>query len=261
MNYPGDYTAAELMAIVLARDIPDDSVGEMGAYSEVPMAACKLARLMHAPSFQWICSAAGMVTPKGPLYHSSTDFRNSQGCEGSYNMNDVNIFIMRKVDFFFAGGIQVDRFGNINLTVIGDYYKPKLRGPGAAALPMISSLPIKYYIYQARHDRLTFVEKVDFISAPGYIDGPEGRARVGLPSQGGPKLVVTPLGVLDFPPETCHMRLKAVHPGVSPEQVQENTGFPLDRAPQIEETPPPTTEELHLLHSKVDPHGILREMG
>ncbi|MFH1481844.1 MAG: CoA-transferase, partial [Pseudomonadota bacterium] len=203
----------ELMAIVLSRDLKDGELGEMGAYSEIPMAACKLARLLDAPNLNWWCSTTSFLNSTGPLYHSSTDYRNRMGAEAVLHMNEALSYIVPHYDFFFLGGMQLDRFGNVNLTVIGDWKKPKLRGPGFAALPGITALPIRSYIYMTRHDSRSFVEKLDFVSGAGYLNGGDSRRKAGLPDGGGPCLVVTPLAVMDFENETKRMRLKSLHQG------------------------------------------------
>lgn len=253
------YHLNELMAILLSRYLKDGEVGEMGAYSEIPMAACKLARLLHAPNLNWWCSTTSFLNPTGPLYHSSTDYRNIKGAEAVLHMNEALFYAVYHYDFFFLGGMQVDRFGNVNLTVIGDWKKPKLRGPGCAALPSVTVLPIRSYIYMTRHDTLSFVEKLDFVSGVGYLNGGDSRREAGIPEGGGPCLVVTPLAVMDFEEESKKMRLKSLHPGISLKEVIQNTGFDLVIPEAITETPPPKEEEIKILREVVDPYGVLRE--
>ena len=254
----GNYTTQELMAVVLARELKDGEVGEPAAYSEIPMAACKLARLMHAPNLNWWCSATSFLNPKGPLYHSSTDYRNIEGAEAVLDLNDALFYSIPHYNFFFAGGIQVDQYGNLNLAVIGDYNRPRLRGPGCAGLCYVSALPIKYFIYMTRHDKMSFVEKVDFLVGVGYLNGGKSREEAGLVA-GGPRLVVSPLGVFDFEEETKAMRVKSLHPGVSLIRLRENTGFDLVVPASVTETVPPSREEMKLLREAVDPYGVLRE--
>jgi len=253
------YTVKELMAVVLARELKDGDLGEMGAYSEIPMAACKLAQLLHAPNLNWYCSATSFLNPKGPLCRSSTDYRNIEGAEAVLNMNEAFFYAIPHYDFFFAGGLQVDKYGNLNLTAVGDYASPRLRGPGCAALCLLGAFPIKYFIYLNRHDRLTFVEKVDFITGAGYLDGEGSREKHGLPPEGGPKLVVSPLGIFDFQEKTKRMRVCSLHPGVTVKRLVESTGFEMIVPERIDETVPPAPEELELLRTAVDPYGVLRE--
>lgn len=253
-----NYTIQELMAVVLARELKDGEMGEPAAYSEIPMAACKLAQLMHAPNLNWWCGASGFLNPKGPLYHSSTDYRNIEGVEAVLPLNEALVSALPRYDFFFAGGIQVDQYGNLNLAVIGDYHRPRLRGPGCAGLCYVSALSIKYLIYMTRHDKLSFVEKVDFLVGVGYLKGGKSREEAGL-VPGGPRLVVSPLGVFDFEEETKVMRVKSLHPGVSLTRLRENTGFDLVVPAFVPETVPPSEEEMKLLREVVDPYGVLRE--
>ncbi len=248
----------ELMAVVLSRDLKDGEQGEMGAYSEIPMAACKLARLTHAPNLNWWCSATSYLNSTGPLWHSSTDYRNIVGAEAVLHMNEAIFYAVPRYDFFFLGGIQIDQFGNANLTAIGEWARPKLRGPGCAALPFVTTMPIRSYIYMTRHDKLSLVRKVDFISGVGFLNGGDSRTKIGLPAGGGPCLVITPLSVMDFEEDSKRMRLKSLHPGVSLEKVIQNTSFNLVLPDSIPETPPLTEEELRILREKVDPYGVLR---
>jgi glutaconate CoA-transferase subunit B len=248
----------ELIAIVLSRALKDGELGEMGAYSEIPMAACKLARLLHAPNLNWWCSTTSYLNPTGPLHHSSTDHRNGMGAEAVLSMNEALFYAVPHYDFFFLGGMQVDPFGNVNLTVIGDWKNPRLRGPGCAALPSVTVLPIRGYIYLTRHDSLSFVEKLDFVSGVGYLNGGDSRREAGLPEGGGPYLVVTPLCCMDFEEESKRMRLKSLHPGISLEEVIQNTGFDLVLPETIPETPHPKEGEIMILREEVDPYGVLR---
>lgn len=255
-----EYTPSELMAVVLSRELVDGETGEMGAYSQIPMAACKLARLTHAPNLNWWCSAASYLNSTGPLYESSTDYRNITGAEAVLHMNEAFFYAIPHYDFFFWGGIQMDPFGNSNLTSIGDYKKPKFRGPGCAALPTVSALPIKLFAYMNDHKPYTMVEKLDFLTGVGHYYGGDSKAKAGIPEGEGPVLVVTPIAVMDFDDKTKRMRLKSYHPGITPEKVQENTGFKLIMHDNISETIPPTKEELSILRNEIDCFGILRKM-
>lgn len=254
-----DYSSKELMAIVLKRELGDGEVGEMGAYSEIPMAACKLARLTTAPNLCWWCSSTSYLNSSGPLYHSSSDYRNIVGAEAVLNMNEAFFYAIPHYDFFFWGGIQMDPYGNSNLTVIGDYRNPKFRGPGCAALPMVSALPIKLYGYMNNHTTKSFVKELDFMTGVGHYFGGDSKSKEGIPEGGGPKMVVTPLAVMDFEENTKRMRLKSCHPGITVKKIQENTGFELITPENVEETLPPTEEELIVLREQVDPFGVLNE--
>ena len=155
------------------------------------------------------------------------------------------------IEFGFLGGAQIDPYGNLNSTVIGDHDHPKVRLPGSGGSNDVGSHCWRT-IAIMRHDKRRFVEKVDFITTPGYLTGPGAREAAGLAPGTGPYRVVTNLAVMGYHPESKRMMLLATQPGVSVEQVLENTGFELLLAERIEENPPPTAEELHILREEVD---------
>jgi len=257
------YGKAELMAVVLSRELRDGELGSPGgAYSQIAMAAIRLAQLTHAPNLSYVCSAAGYINHMWgkspyPLLASTTDYRNIHaGCEAALDFRSMP----RRRDFFFVGGLQVDRYGNINLLGIGP--RPdrlKMRGPGTAGLAYATAIAGRFYIYLAHHTRRVLVEKVDFLNGLGYLEGPGSRERLALPGK-GPQLVVTPLAVMDFEPETKLMRLRSLHPGVSLQEVMDNTGFELIIPEEVPTTPPPTEEELRCLRTQVDIRGVLADM-
>jgi glutaconate CoA-transferase subunit B len=156
------------------------------------------------------------------------------------------------VDVSFIGGAQVDRFGNLNTSYIGGPDKIETRLPGSGGACDLASLARRHIIMMA-HQKRRFVPKVDYITSPGYGDGAGWRDRVGLP-RGGPSTVITTLGVLRFDPEIREMVLVSTHPGVSPDQVLDSTGWPLRVAPELAQTPAPTEAELDILR-QFDPEG------
>jgi len=257
-----DYAWPELAAVVLSRELKDGEIGSPGgARSEIPLAAARLAQLTHAPNLAIITSAVGYVAnmvgkPWAPLHHSTTDYRNIYaGAEAVLHF--MSIFRTQR-DWFFAGGLQVDGFGNINMTAIGDLARPKLIGPGAAGLSYACSMASRYFIYIQEHTTRAFVEKLDYLTAVGYGDGPGARERLGLRG-GGPALVISPLAVMDFEESTCRMRLKSVHPGHTVDEVVDNTGIELVVASDVPGTTPPSPGELATLRSQVDREGVLRD--
>jgi glutaconate CoA-transferase subunit B len=167
----------------------------------------------------------------------------------------------RHLHTFCVGAAQLDRYGNANNSIIGDdYHRPKVRLPGTAGLADMGALGKNLLYWNTSHSPRSLVEKVDFVSCPGYLGGGDERARLGL--AGGPQLVVTNLGVLDFEPETRHMRLRSVHPGLTVEEVQAATGFDLVVADDVAETAKPTPEQVRLLREVIDPDGMCkREAG
>ena len=160
---------------------------------------------------------------------------------------------------FFIGGIQIDRFGNTNLIGVGaDYKKLRFRGPGSVGTATLTTHVGRYYIVLNRHTARTLVERCDFISTVGWgAGGANARTKLGIPG-GGPKYCVTPLCVMDFTEDEKRMRLRSVHPGISVDEVQANTGFSLVTPDPVPTTELPTVEELHVLRTRVDRAGTLR---
>jgi len=155
------------------------------------------------------------------------------------------------IEYGFLGGAQIDPYGNLNSTVIGEHERPKVRLPGSGGGNDVGS-----HCWQTiaimRHDRRRFVEKVDFITTPGYLRGPGTRKEAGLPAGTGPFRVVSNLAIMGYYPETLRMMLLSTQPGISVDEVLENTGFELILGKDIEENPPPTAEELQILREEVD---------
>lgn len=260
---PVDYAWPELAAVVLARELRDGEIGSPGgARSEIPLAAARLAQLTHAPNLAIITSAVGYAAnvvgkPWSPLYHSTTDYRNIHaGAEAVLHFR--SIFSTRR-DWFFAGGLQVDGYGNINMTAIGDLARPKLIGPGAAGLAYASSMANRYFIYMQEHTTRSFVDKLDHLTAMGYGNGPGARARLGLRGE-GPALVISPLALMDFDEATCRMRLKSVHPGHTVDEVIANTSTRFIVPAIVPHTMPPSRDELATLRGHVDRDGVLRDL-
>jgi glutaconate CoA-transferase subunit B len=167
-------------------------------------------------------------------------------------ITDTFLFAQRGfLDYGFMGGAQIDQHGNVNTSVLGaDYWKPKVRLPGTGGANDIASL-CKEVIIVTAHEKRRFVPKVDFVTSPAWLDGGEGRRKAGL-FFGGVSRVVTTLGLFGFDPETRRMRLEALHPGVTRAQVREQTGFPVDDAPEVTETVPVASDELDMLRA-LDP--------
>jgi glutaconate CoA-transferase subunit B len=244
-----------MQAVVLARELKDGELGAAGAAAAIPMAAMLLARLTHAPDLQ--IAGEMFVNPRPKqLWNSMLDDRALGACEAAETFLELFGHSHRGLDFFFHNGMQVDAYGNINLHHIGGTIdKPKIRGPGAANISY-AAMSRRFYICTSNHTARTFVPRVDFITSPGYLDGPDSFRAAGL--RGGPQLCVTPLAVMDFDPETLRMRLKSVHPWSSADEVVRNTGFDPGAEGVMPATEPPTDEELRLLREKVDPRGLLR---
>lgn len=257
------WTPREMMAIRLAREIRDGEIGSPGgAASEVPMAAIRLAQLRHAPNASFISSVSGFVsnlTGKRlpPLSASTTDYHTIHS--GAEALVDWSFVMASHRDFFFAGGLQVDRYGNVNLIGLGPYPGLKLRGPGTAGIGQAAVLAKRFYIYVGEHSPRTLVAQVDYISAPGRPRPDRLRDELGLPGS-GPVFAVTPLGVLRFGPAGT-LVLSSLFPGVDREHALASTPpamHPPDRQ-EIGSEPGPSPEELFLLRNQVDPQGLLRQ--
>ncbi len=253
-----DATPAEVMACVLARNISDGDVIGLGAASQIPMAAVKLARRTHAPNLSWMCGGSGAINSELPLLlDSAADYRNLFGAEYRYSMEDAVDFQMRgRASLACLGGIQVDRFGNLNMVCVGEHENPKMRGPGSVGLPFAGCFG-RVFIFLQHHDPRILVDKVDFVSGPGHTPD---RAKWTIASSKGPSLMVTPLAVFDFNTGNKEARLVSVHPGVALDEVLAKTGFRPKLADPVVETALPSAEELRLLRTEIDCKGVLRRL-
>ncbi|MGD9942161.1 MAG: CoA-transferase [Burkholderiaceae bacterium] len=251
----------EFAAVVLSRELRDGEIGSPGgSRSEIPLAAARLAQLTHAPNLSVITSAVGFVAnitgkPWSPLCHSTMDWRNIYaGTEAV--MASSGVFHTRR-DWFFAGALQVDGFGNINLNRVRLPDGSEMFGPGAAGLAYSATMAKRYFIYMHEHSRRSFVERLDYRTAIGWGEGPGSREKLRLRG-GGPALVVSPRATMDFDESTRQLRLRSVHPGQTTEEVLANTGCKLIVPASVPQTPPPTSGELELLRQQIDRHGVLR---
>jgi glutaconate CoA-transferase subunit B len=247
------YTTSELMVSRAAKELKNGDVVFVGI--GVPSLAVNLAHRMHAPDMCMIyeSGAVGCVPKRLPI--SIGDPCLVTGSLAVVPMLDVfNLYLQGgKIDVGFLGGAQVDRYGNINSTVIGDYRKPKVRLPGSGGACEIAALA-KRVVITINNSKRTLPEKVDFVTSPGYLGG--GREREALGLAGGPELVITDMAVYRFDPETREMVVVSLHPGVTLETVRENTGWAVRAAREVEETPPPTDEEIRIIRNELDPQGI-----
>jgi len=248
-----EYNASELMIINAARLLRDGDVVFVGVGQ--PNLACNLARRTHAPNLLMIYEAGVIGARPARLPLSIGDPTLVSGASLVCSMYDVfTLYLQRgNVDVGFLGGAQIDRYGNINATVIGPYDHPKVRLPGSGGSQEIAAWANRCYI-MTPHQKRRFPEKVDFVTSAGFLNGNGERQAAGLRG-GGPQAVVTNLGILE-PDDSGEMILTALHPGCTLEQAQDNTGWPLKAAPQLRLTEPPTAEELRILRDELDPDRI-----
>lgn len=247
------YTKAQLMVTAAAREINDGDVVFVGM--RLPLLGFQLAKSTHAPAAVGVYEL-GIVRETAvpePIL-TMGDLPNLYQANWLADTADLMGLLQQgRVDVSFIGGAQVDRFGNLNTSYVGDLDGKFVRLPGSGGACDLASLA-KRHIIIMKHEKRRFVEKVDYITSPGYGDGGDWRQRVGLP-RGGPSTVITTLGILRFDPETKEMILTSVHPGVTVAEVKANTGWDLRVADDVGETPIPTAAELAIL-TRFDPHGF-----
>ena len=258
------YTIPELLACFLSREIEDGETAVVGANSPIPRAAVLLAHLTHGPNIRLHLSLTVtnlFTVPVLESFEFESDYRQTIWAEAYYtNVDEMSALRLLRNVRFYVGALQVDSYGNQNLLGIGsDYKKLKFRGPGPIGTQTLGDHVKCTYILLNRHDRRTFVEKMDFRTAVGWDGGgADARKKLGLPG-GGPRYCVTPLCIMNFEEQSKRMGLKSVHPGVAVDQVVENTGFDLVIPRDVPVTDPPTEEELRILRARIDTEGLLRQ--
>jgi len=254
MKNPADahngYNPSELLICTASRLMADNTTAFIG--TGIPMLAASLAQKMHAPNLVTIFEfgGTGAILEELPLaVGGECTFHRAIAASGICDV--VETAQRGFIEYGFLGGAQIDPYGNLNSTVIGDHDHPKVRLPGSGGANDVGS-----HCWQTiaimRHDRRRFVQELDFITTPGYLSGPGVREAAGLPPGTGPYRVVSNLAVLGYHPESKRMMLLATQPGISVEHVLENTGFELLMTDQVEQNPPPTAEELDILREQVD---------
>ncbi|HEY8578497.1 MAG TPA: CoA-transferase [Beijerinckiaceae bacterium] len=262
------YTTAELMAIIIARSCAgeDEVLGSGGANQVVSLAANRLAQITVAPNLWLFSGGAGVYNGKFDTLPISTwDPRAGYGAECKILLADVvdngtkgrgpNHRVKRAGSGF--GGLQVDKFGNLNMIGRGaEHPRLAFRGPGTVGTLWLGAGPINLYF--EHHNTRIFVEKLDFRSAAGWMEGGDSRVRT-LDGREGPQLVWTPICVCDFTEDEHRMRLVSVHPGHTVEEVVANTGFELVIPDDVPQTTPPTDWELEMLRTRVDRGGLLKK--
>ena len=248
-----DYTASEMMVVTAARLLRDGDVVFVGI--GLPNLACNLARHTHAPHLNLIYEAGVVGAQPARLPLSIGDPCLVSGAAGVCSMYEVFAFYLQrgKIDVGFLGGAQIDRFGNINATVIGPYQKPKVRLPGSGGAAEMAAWANRVYCITPHQPR-RFPERCDFVTSAGFLSGRKEREATGVRG-GGPLAVVTDLGVLE-PDGNGELVLTSLHPGAMVEQAVKNTGWPLKVSADLKTTMPPADNEIRLLREELDPQGI-----
>ena len=248
------YAPSEMMAAVAARELRDGEVVFVGI--GLPNLACNLARALHAPNLVLIyeSGAVGAVPERLPV--SIGDPSLVTGSLMVCSMADVfQLFLQNgKIEVGFLGGAQVDRWGNINTTVIGDYARPKVRLPGSGGAAEIA-VHAKRVLIISRLSPRAFPAQVDFLTSPGQRCKGKSRRELGMPGA-GPVKVITDRAILESDPGTGEMVLTALYPGVTAEEVTASVGWPLRARPELDRVAPPGEQELDLLRRVLDPKKL-----
>ena len=239
------YTADEMMTIAAARMVHNGAALFVGI--GLPSAAANLARLTHAPDTVLIYESGTIGTKPNVLPLSIGDGELGETADAVVAVPEMFAYWLQggKIDLGFLGAAQIDKFANINTTVIGPYGKPKVRLPGAGGAPEIAA-SCKEVLITLRQNNRAFVETLDFVTSAGHLDGGRSREDLRFPGK-GPVAVITDLGIMTPDPVTKELTLTSVHPGVTVDKVVAATGWKLKVAPTLETTAPPSAEELSVL--------------
>jgi glutaconate CoA-transferase subunit B len=241
----------ELMICCASRLLENGRTVAVG--TGVPCATAMLAQRTHAPKLVILFEAGGIAPQLPTMPISVGDSRTFHRAVMATSMADIMETCQRgMIDYTFLGGAQIDAYGNINSTLIGDYHKPKVRFPGSGGANDLASLCWRIFVV-TNHDPRRFVANLNFLTTPGYLTGPGAREEAGLCPNTGPYRVITDLAIMGYHDETKRMQVLSLHPGVSMEKVRANTSFPIDAIADVGQTAPPTTEELRILREEVDP--------
>lgn len=252
-NYAKQYSLPELMAVSAAREIQDGELAFIGV--GMPLMAATVAKYTHAPNFNMMVEygAVGPAPRRLPMCVNC-----AVNCERAYYTGSQREVMGAQqagfVDVACISGAQIDKYGNLNSTMIGDdYSKPKVRLAGSGGANDLASSAGRTIIMM-RQDGRNFVEKLDYITSPGHLSGPGARAKAGLPG-GGPQAVITTMGIYRFDEETREMFLEKVHPGVDVDKVKASVKWDLQISPNLGETEPPTEEQVTIMRT-LDPLAV-----
>ncbi len=249
-----EYNGTELLICLSARVMEDRSSAFIG--TGVPMLAAALAKRLYAPDLVSVFEFGGIGSSLEYLPRGVGESKTFYRALVATGICDVMETAARGfVTYGFLGGAQIDMYGNLNSTVIGDYEQPKVRLPGSGGGNDVGSFCWRT-IAIMRHEAHRFIPELDFLTTPGYLTGPGAREAAGLYPDTGPYRVITDLATLGYEEESKRMMLLALNPGVTVDQVVENTGFELVIPSEVGENAEPTDEELKALREEIDPDGL-----
>ncbi|MEW5988898.1 MAG: CoA-transferase [Chloroflexota bacterium] len=251
-----DYTPSELMIVKAAEALKGSRVVFVGV--GLPNIACNLARRSHSPTMELVYESGIFGAHPVRLPLSIGDPTLVSDATSVIPMADLFMYYLQggRIDVALLGGAQIDRYGNLNTTVIGNYAKPKVRLPGSGGACEIAILAQRVLIIMRLKGR-AFVEKLDFVTSPGHLNGEGGRERLGLPGR-GPTRVITDRALFDFDPIDHEMTLTELAPGETVEGIQADVAWPLRVSPDLCVMAPPTAAELRLIREELDPQGLYR---
>ncbi|MGE5139936.1 MAG: CoA-transferase subunit beta [Rudaea sp.] len=249
-----EYGPNELMIAASARELRGARVAFVGV--GLPNIVCNLAQRLHAPGLELVYEAGVFGARPARLPLSIGDPTLVTGAVTVCGMPELFQYYLQRglIDVGFLGAAQIDRYGNINTTVVGDYDRPKVRLPGSGGAAEIAVLCDRILVI-TRLSKRAFPEKVDFITSPGFLDGGSARDRLHVPGK-GPQAVVTDYCILRFDEQTHEMMLASLYPGATVEQVRAQVGWELKVAENLTNTEPPSPEELRLIREELDPQGL-----
>jgi len=251
-----DFTPNELMIVNASRALRGSRVVFVGV--GLPNIACNLARRSHSPEIKLVYESGVFGAQPARLPLSIGDPTLVSGATSVTSMSDLFMYYLQGglVDVALLGGAQIDRYGNLNTTVIGDYEQPKVRLPGSGGACEIAINAKKIFMIM-RLKRRAFVKKLDFRTSPGHLQGGNAREELGLPGS-GPALVVTDRALFDFDNPLSEMTLIQVAAGETVESIQQDVGWPLRISPDLKKITPPTPVELEIIRQQLDPQGLYR---
>jgi glutaconate CoA-transferase subunit B len=251
-----DYTKNELMIVSASRALQGSRVVFVGV--GLPNIACNLARRSHSPQIELVYESGVFGAQPARLPLSIGDPTLVSGATSVTSIVDLFMYYLQGglVDAALLGGAQIDRFGNLNTTVIGDYAHPKIRLPGSGGACEIA-INARKILMIIRLERRAFVEKLDFLTSPGHLNGGDGRAKLHLPGA-GPDLVITDRALFNFDSPDHEMTLVELAPGESLQTIRDEVGWPVRISDELKEMEPPKTAELDIIREQLDPQGLYR---